>query len=195
MLKIDLHIHTVRTDLDPQNFDFDLKLLQDYVSRAELDAIAITNHNTFSRQNFKEVQQSVSCAVFPGIEVNVATPGGYGHALVIAPTDDLEDFAKDALALESKFDENNGRLSWADISDGFRNIGKYLVIPHYKKAKQLDLQTISSIRKTTGDLYRFFGHASLRFAWCKSSIIACIEERTSYGFIQSVHSRIQKRNC
>lgn len=150
MLKIDLHIHTVRTDLDPQNFDFDLKLLQDYVSRAALDAIAITNHNTFSMRNFKEIQQSIPCAVFPGIEVNVATPGGYGHALVIAPTDDLEDFAKDALALESKFGENNGRLSWADISDGFRNIVNYLVIPHYKKAKQLDLQTISSIRETTG---------------------------------------------
>ena len=49
-------------------------------------------------------------------------------------------------------------------------------------------------KKWRCDLYRFFGHVALRFACCKSSIIVYIEERTNYGFKQSLHRRVQKRN-
>ena len=46
MKKIDLHMHMVSTVWDAE-FTFDLEALKHYVAEARLDAIAVTNHNTF----------------------------------------------------------------------------------------------------------------------------------------------------
>ena len=85
------------------------------------------------------------------------------------------------------------RVSASQYRDNFIIKGGVLVTSMLGVSLRSTMDIDTTIQNC--DLYRFFGHASLRFAWCKSSIIACIEERTSYGFIQSVHSRIQKRNC
>ena len=69
--RIDLHIHTVRTVCDPQNFNFDLDILKEYVSKARLDAVAVTNHNLFDRENYDSVCDALDIPVFPGIEINV----------------------------------------------------------------------------------------------------------------------------
>ncbi|MDO4849584.1 MAG: hypothetical protein Q4B45_07435 [Coriobacteriia bacterium] len=89
MKRIDLHIHTVRTVCDPQNYNFDLDVLKRYVMTARLDAIAVTNHNLFDRANYDAVCAGVDIPVFPGVEINVKTPGKYGHVLVVAPKDEV----------------------------------------------------------------------------------------------------------
>ena len=68
MKKIDLHVHTIPTISD-SHFTFSLDKLKDYVTTAKLDAIAITNHNTFDRSQFQEIYEAVDAIVFPGIEV------------------------------------------------------------------------------------------------------------------------------
>jgi predicted metal-dependent phosphoesterase TrpH len=52
MKKIDLHIHTVNTQSDP-DFEFSLDALKGYVKEKSLDAIAITNHNLFDDVQFR----------------------------------------------------------------------------------------------------------------------------------------------
>ena len=47
MKKIDLHIHTIKTQSD-HDFNFSLSALKKYVEEQHLDAIAVTNHNLFS---------------------------------------------------------------------------------------------------------------------------------------------------
>lgn len=42
---IDFHIHTLRTLSDNKELDFNKERLKNYVSKLELKAIAITNHN------------------------------------------------------------------------------------------------------------------------------------------------------
>mgnify|MGYP004630660039 CR=1 FL=1 len=151
MIKIDLHIHTVTTQYDPNNFAFDARLLERYVSEAHLDVIAITNHNVFSRTNYEELRSSLCCEVLPGIEINVSTPGTYGHVLVVSSPDDIDSFAESANAVEAAVNEAGGYISWTQVVELIPGINKYLVIPHYKKKKRnLDRCTLEEIRSSTG---------------------------------------------
>jgi len=66
MKKIDLHIHTVATRSDSQ-FDFCLDKLSEYIDAANLDAIAITNHNIFDATQFGQIRDAVTIPVYAGI--------------------------------------------------------------------------------------------------------------------------------
>ena len=71
MKKIDLHIHTVNTQSDP-DFEFSLDALKGYVKEKALDATAITNHNLFDEAQFNEIANALAgiTTVYPGIEIN-----------------------------------------------------------------------------------------------------------------------------
>ena len=79
MKKIDLHIHTVPTISDA-HFTFSLAVLREYVNSAELEAIAITNHDMFDLTQFNQITKELDCVVFPGIEINLDK----GHVLIIS---------------------------------------------------------------------------------------------------------------
>ena len=85
MKKIDLHTHTIPTFSDV-DFEFSLPKVQEYIERLELDAIAITNHNTFDLKQYFEIRNSVSIIVFPGIEIDLEG----GHILVISDINEFE---------------------------------------------------------------------------------------------------------
>lgn len=87
MKKVDLHIHTVSSILDFP-FNFDLLKLQKYVEIMKLDIIAITNHNLFDYEQFKEIVEKLNIIVLPGIEISLNT----GHLLLISDNCELEDF-------------------------------------------------------------------------------------------------------
>lgn len=69
---------------------------------------------------------------------------------MIAPADDVDIFESDAEKLAIQLPDKDSRATWNQVVAAFSNISKYLVIPHYRKDKQLDSNTIDEIRKTTG---------------------------------------------
>ena len=89
MKKIDLHIHTVSTISD-RPFTFSLSKLKWYVEEANLQAIAITNHNMFNLEQFLSIKAELSIKVFPGIEIDVDGT----HILLISEDNDLSDFKR-----------------------------------------------------------------------------------------------------
>ena len=68
MKKIDFHIHTVSTDSDCA-FVFSMDRLKEFVEIREIDCIAITNHNTFDLNQFKEINATISITAFPAFEL------------------------------------------------------------------------------------------------------------------------------
>ncbi|MCW6659834.1 hypothetical protein NHG25_05005 [Aerococcaceae bacterium NML191292] len=92
MKKIDFHIHTVSSIKD-SNFEFSMDWLKEYVEQAELDAIAITNHDLFDIDNFNDITRALSpVVVYPGIELAL----DIGHVNIVLPTkctDNLVDFS------------------------------------------------------------------------------------------------------
>lgn len=128
MKKIDFHIHTISTVWDAP-FTFALTVLEHYVYKAALDAIAITNHNTFDRAQFAEINASIKAAVFPGIEITLDC----GHLLIITDAAHLDLFDEQAKQIKELITQQTDRISIDDLFRVFGNLTECLVIPHYGK--------------------------------------------------------------
>lgn len=132
MKKIDLHIHTVKTDSDSP-FTFSMDTLKRYVSEVKLDAIAITNHNLFDRTQYEQIKSELVIPVFPGIEIDVAK----GHLLLISDGLDLDDFENRCNQVHAVNSTKDDDMSVSQLKSIFTDLNAYLLIPHYDKAPQL----------------------------------------------------------
>ena len=149
-MRIDLHIHTEATVSDSSDFEFDVEILKRYIREARLDAIAITNHNVFSRDRYTELSETLDTMVFPGIEISVTKPGSFGHVLVIADPSDLQEFETGSEVIHNQCPDEKSHVSWNEIMQLFPSIRRWLVIPHFIKDRRMDPTTIELIRKTSG---------------------------------------------
>lgn len=161
MKKIDLHIHTIPTISDP-GFEYDLKTLQNYVLQLSLDAIAVTNHNVFDREQFEKIVENISVTVFPGIEVDIEK----GHLLLIADPSELCDFSARCKVVSKLITSTTDYLSLSQFTEIFPSLDKYLLIPHYDKDPVLQLEKVPDLRK-----YICCGEVNSikKFASCKKS--------------------------
>lgn len=140
MKKIDLHIHTVSTISD-RSFNFNLDNLKKYVSEAELDAIAITNHDVFYGIQFRAIDEALDVIVFPGIEVNLDC----GHVLIISDVADLEDFEDKAELVAQRITQIGDSISVDELQKIFCDLNDYLVIPHYDKKPSIKGEALNRI--------------------------------------------------
>jgi ABC-type lipoprotein export system ATPase subunit len=130
MKKLDLHIHTYSTY--ERKIEFSLDKLKKYVIDKKLDAIAITNHNIFNKEQFLTISKEldkISVMVFPGIEVTLE----HGHILVIAPIDCLEQFDAQCNLLGEQYVKNgdyNFSVNLKEFKKIYDNLADYLLIPH-----------------------------------------------------------------
>lgn len=142
MKKIDLHLHTIATVSD-HVFNFSIDKLVEYIENEKLDAIAITNHNVFDREQYELIASSISIPVFPGIEVDIEK----GHLLVITEVSDIDDFCnKCSSVFRINGTSNKSFLSEQDFISIFGDLTKYLLIPHYDKTPVLEMSKIPNIR-------------------------------------------------
>lgn len=129
MKKIDLHIHTIPVDGKDASFDFNLSKFQEYTDKLSIDAVAITNHNLFNLEQFKEISATLqNVVVFPGIEADFED----GHLLLIGENDNLDDFNQKCKSVETEFTSGN-KLTCLKLKEIFGNLDNYLLIPHYDK--------------------------------------------------------------
>jgi len=138
--KIDLHIHTVPTISDT-DFTFSLAKLSEYVNSAELDAIAITNHDMFDLSQFNDIAEELDCAVFPGIEINL----GKGHVLVISDNENLDEFQFKTQAVSEKITSVGDSITVNELVHIFGDLNNYLLIPHYQKRPAISGDTLDQI--------------------------------------------------
>lgn len=145
MKKLDLHIHTIQT-LSDRAFSFSVDKLKEYVKSLNIDGIAITNHNSFDLEQYKEIRDELSdlCVVLPGVEINVGK-NGFGHLICITESDDIEDFATRCQAVCDKITSPTDFLTLEELHQVFSNFGKYLWIPHYDKKPVLDPDIIAAM--------------------------------------------------
>ena len=140
MKKIDLHLHTIPTVSDA-DFKFSLDKFIEYVNSAELDAIAITNHDIFDLVQFHEIDDALDCIVFPGIEINIDT----GHILVISENRNLEEFQIKTNLVSEKIREIGDSISADELIQIFGDLNDYLLIPHYQKKPAVSRDNIAQL--------------------------------------------------
>ena len=137
MERIDFHIHTIATVSD-QDFAFEQSVLVDYVSELSLDAIAITNHNQFDKQQYESICGNLSIPVFPGIEIDIEK----GHLLVITSYEDIADFVTRCERVSALVSAATDYLSASQFKEIFPSVDKYILIPHYEKSPTLLLDKV-----------------------------------------------------
>lgn len=142
MKKIDLHIHTKNTSSD-RDFTFSMEKLNEYISIANLDAIAITNHNTFDKKQYEEICAQTDIIVFPGIEIDIEK----GHILVICPRDDrsVAQFDNECKKIFSEY-ANNKNITFQKFKEIFIELDNYLLIPHYKKDPKVCREVLEELK-------------------------------------------------
>lgn len=141
MKKIDLHIHTVPTISD-SHFIFSLDAFKRYVAEANLDAVAITNHDVFDGAQFRIIKGASDITVFPGIEVNLEK----GHLLIISNGLDLKDFEARTNLVSKKITKIGDSISVEELEKIFGDLGNYLVIPHYNKSPSIAGEALERIK-------------------------------------------------
>ncbi|MCU4589477.1 histidinol phosphatase [Acinetobacter pittii] len=115
-----------------------MERLQWYVSKGNLDAIAITNHNMFDLIQFQQIKSNLNIKVFPGIEIDVAGT----HLLVIAEDDELIDFKARCDKINEMIPDKETSITIAQLKEVFNDLSNYLVIPHYKKSPEIKEETL-----------------------------------------------------
>lgn len=148
MKKLDLHIHTKKTISDVNSFEFSMDKLKQYVSNMKIDAIAVTNHNIFDLTQYLEIKKELEglCEVFPGIEINVGNVG-FGHLIIIADHNSEVEFSDLCLEVEERIKSKEDKISSDDIKLIFEDLSKYLVIPHYDKAPNIEKDVLIQLKE------------------------------------------------
>jgi hypothetical protein len=140
MKKVDLHIHTIATISDSE-FTFCMGTLKRYVTEANLDAIAITNHDMFDAEQFRAINESLPIAVFPGIEINLDN----GHILLISDGSNVEDFESRSEEVSRRISQIGDSITVGDLEDIYGNLRNYLIIPHYDKKPSIRGQALEEL--------------------------------------------------
>lgn len=160
MKKIDLHLHTVKSVSD-YDFQFSLEKLKKYICEREIDAIAITNHNLFNREQYESIRQSLDIPVFPGVEIDLEK----GHLLIITAQDDVYDFEEKCKKVSKEIVTENDTLTFDKFDSIFTNRDKYILIPHYQKNPVLKSELYSKI----GNIYTGEVKNQNKFSLCKKN--------------------------
>jgi len=141
MKKVDFHIHTVSTIWDP-SFQFDMPKLKHYVETSKLDAIAITNHNCFDIEQFKEIQSTLNILILPGIELSIEN----SHIIFIADEKQIIVFDELCKELAKLFLNGCQNISFEQLTKSNMDFSKYLIIPHYRKGPEISSELLNKLR-------------------------------------------------
>lgn len=140
MKKIDFHIHTVPVNNKDAHFEFDLGKFQEYINTFSISAVAVTNHNIFDLEQFKEMKALQNVIAFPGIEIDFEN----GQLLLISENENLDDFNQKCEAIKSEL-ENGNKITVDKLKEIFVDLSGYLLIPHYDKKPKVRQGAIDSL--------------------------------------------------
>ena len=137
-----MHLHTKATKWE-SSFAFDLEKLKEYVADAELDCIAVTNHNVFDLNQYSEIRSAVpSCRVLPGIEVSLES----GHLLLISDFDTEEDFHAKCEIISNEIQDVGQSMTFERLQEILGDLNDYLLIPHYDKTPDISPTALSRMK-------------------------------------------------
>lgn len=131
-VRIDFHLHTRSAEEKDDGFEFSLSWLKRYTQRLNIGAIAITNHNLFDLKQFNQIEDALSCAVLPGVELSLE--GGHVN-LVFENTS--ENKTKLVEACQGLDLGSTAGLSVSKFKNLFSDLNEGLFIYEYGKSNSL----------------------------------------------------------
>lgn len=137
-MKIDLHCHTKKVKKgDASTRTVTPDLFSQKVQEANIELIAITNHNAFDYSQYKQLKGLGVCKVWPGIELDAKGKDGDGrfHILIVCdPAKEME-FDKAVSVLLGNKDPDTFCTDLRTIISTFQDL-RVIYIPHYADKKK-----------------------------------------------------------
>lgn len=131
-MKIDLHCHTKSTKKgDGGNRTVEPDLFARKIEQANVEIVAITNHNQFDKEQFTLLGKSVegTCELWPGVELDMAGEANDWHMLVVCNPKQLDEFDTTIKGLVGEIHPDEAKFSIDDIANVILPLD-VLYIPH-----------------------------------------------------------------
>jgi predicted ATPase len=136
-MKIDLHTHTKKCKSgDAHTREICPADLCDIILSTDVRIIAITNHNVFDLDQFKEIETRFGddAQVWPGVEIDIVDSGSKGHLLVIVSPKSAIEFSTAVEKLTKYSNPDGFSATITEILKTFDNFYP-LYVAHYKQKK------------------------------------------------------------
>lgn len=136
-MKIDIHTHTKQCKSgDASTREISPKDFCETILSTEVRIIAITNHNVFDLDQYKEIKTGLGeeAQVWPGIELDILEEGSGGHLLVIVSPMLAEDFSEAVDELTKGSSRDSFTATIKEVLEKFDSF-KPLYVAHYKQKK------------------------------------------------------------
>lgn len=146
-MKIDIHTHTRKCKTgDAPTREVSPEAFCETLQATEVGIIAITNHNVFDIEQYKEIKEKIGedTQVWPGIELDVVENGIRGHLLVIVSPNDFETFSNVVDELTKTSTPDNFTTSIDLLIESFDSF-KPLYVAHYKKSPNLSDEVLEKL--------------------------------------------------
>lgn len=159
MLKIDLHCHTKQVKSgDGPGRNVTKETFCKKIFDADVKIVAITNHNTFDKEQFCEFKEAVfdTCQLWPGVEIDIKQyDRPRWHLIVIANPDNIDVFSESVVSL---FNGKNLETCTHTIKEVYDSLNHcdVIYIAHFHKKPAISEEDRQELIDIVGDNSRVF---------------------------------------
>ena len=158
-MRIDLHCHTKSIKKgDGEGRNVSLELFCQKIADADVKIIAITNHNTFDFDQYKEFKEAVkdTCQIWPGVEIDISqNEGRRWHLIVVSNPDNVEKFAHKVDSLFLNKNLETCTLTIQEVYDALNDCD-VIYISHFHKKPAIPEEDREDLFRIVGDESRVF---------------------------------------
>ncbi|MEE0245757.1 hypothetical protein [Ellagibacter isourolithinifaciens] len=156
-MKVDLHCHTKATKGEGPKRNVTKELFVDKIAAADIEIVAITNHNSFDFQQYTDFSTAVQpVQVWPGAEFDVEGAFGNWHMLVIVDPREAESFEKSIEKLSNGRAPKSCKWTFEELWVEFSGWDALFVSHCHDKKPSIDAREIERIRKLTDNDWRLY---------------------------------------
>jgi len=151
-MKIDLHVHTKKTKSgDAITRNVDAEKFHETLTSTDVKIVAITNHNDFDLNQYKEFSEKVEdeVQIWPGIELDVNDNEQRGHLIVIVSPTKSEEFGKIVSEIVADTTPDTFLISIEDVITGFDSLNPVYITHYQQKKPDLSDESIQKIFDNT----------------------------------------------
>lgn len=155
-MKIDLHCHTKKCKQgDSPNRNIDPEGFKSAIEGANVDIVAITNHNIFDLKQFNRFGKALGKTerLWPGVELDVhgSREKSHWHMLVITSPLKKEQFDSALKQLLGNTSPDKVLVNVKDVFDCFRDIGVIFISHAHDKNPHISLDDMREMESLIGD--------------------------------------------
>ena len=151
-MKIDIHTHTKKCKSgDAPTREISAQEFCEVLASTDVGIIAITNHNVFDLDQFKQIENLIDgdIQVWPGVELDVVdVDGGRGHLLVIVSPRFAKEFDSAVYTITENSTPDDFTATIAEVVQSFDEL-RPLYVAHYKKMPKVSDAAIEDLESRT----------------------------------------------